>query len=155
MEWIGNKDGRETIVVTAFIISSRRGLKQVHCDKYGLNWFTCRFLKLPSSGGILIEARAYPLHENHLHFIPRRHSIPFVITMCSTVNNFMHTCKKIKYLNRDLPYWPPPSSNCFLSISISFWNCLRRASFGSSLTRAWFLMFFALLAYRRVLMVSS
>ena len=26
MEWIGNKDGRETIVVTAFIISSCGGI---------------------------------------------------------------------------------------------------------------------------------
>ena len=39
------------------------------------------------------------------------------------------------------------SSRRFLSSSISFWNSRRRASLGSSLIRALFLIFFARLAY--------
>eukprot|EP00982_Pelagococcus_subviridis_P014982 31371-Pelagococcus_subviridis.AAC.1 len=48
---------------------------------------------------------------------------------------------------------PPPS--CAFRRAISSWNSRNIASFGSSLMRGLFLMFFALFAYRNVLIVSS
>ena len=43
-----------------------------------------------------------------------------------------------------------PSSNCAFNFSISFWNSRSKASFGSSLILALFLMFFARLAYLNI-----
>ena len=48
-----------------------------------------------------------------------------------------------------------PFCSCFLSSSISFWNCLSKASLGSSLILALFLIFLARLAYLNVLIDSS
>mmetsp|Transcript_62294 Transcript_62294/g.135002 ORF Transcript_62294/g.135002 Transcript_62294/m.135002 type:complete len:271 (-) Transcript_62294:967-1779(-) len=66
------------------------------------------------------------------------------------------------------PYWflscsrssglmlpPPIAANSARSFWISSWNSLNMASLGSSLILGLFLMFLALLAYLRVLMVSS
>ena len=56
----------------------------------------------------------------------------------------------------ELPITPPMFfATCYLSLLISSWNCLKRASFGSSLIFTSFFIFFALFAYFNVERLSS